>query len=632
MKFKASIFLIPFVLLLWAYYPHKTNQAALKTKSQWLSQLEMFQNGLLQLQQQVANNHKVTPQEFMTLKKQFKSAEGLISYYYPTYHKSLNGAPLNSVFTDVVIAEFEPPSGLQVIETLLFESDEIDQKETLKQIQKTIQTTTKLQLAVEELVINDRQIFEAARQNFMRIATMGVTGFDAPVLGNSLPTVGVSLQASVDQLLYYQTYAENQNLFPVKDIETLNNRGQVYLQNNTDFDAFDRAYFIKEFIDPLYDQTLAMQQALNIETIDLVSTRPRHTNYAATSIFSADLLNPYAYNKVGEEQPNSKLAEIGKLLFFDPMLSANNKRACASCHKPELAFTDGYATSINFEQNGFLRRNSPTVINAATQEAFFWDGRSSNLNDQIDHVVLTPQEFNSNLDEVIAKLRANHAYVELFSEAYGRDIPANKIGSSDIKSAMSQYIKTLTSYNSPFDKYMRGEDAITAEVVDGFNLFMGKAACATCHFPPTFTGLVPPTFTDTEFEVIGAAQTAENKKWDTDLGRYEKFPFPFYKGSFKTATVRNIDLTAPYMHNGAYQTLSEVVDFYNNGGGVGHGFNIPHQTLPTDSLNLSNQEKEALIAFMESLTDTTGLTSVPVSLPQFPGNDSLNTRKVGGEY
>ena len=154
---------------------------------------------------------------------------------------------------------------------------------------------------------------------------------------------------------------------------------------------------------------------------------------------------------------------------------------------------------------------------------------------------------------------------------------------------------------------MRGEaDSFTAEEKLGFNLYMGKALCATCHFVPLTNGTVPPFFTQHEKEVIGVPETVANASLDDDLGFYWRHnqELEVHRGMFKTPTVRNAEVTAPYMHNGVYQTLEQVVDFYNKGGGGGLGFDLPHQTLPFDNLELSAEEEKALVAFMKTLTDT----------------------------
>ncbi|HVF97132.1 MAG TPA: hypothetical protein VM871_07420, partial [Flavisolibacter sp.] len=157
-----------------------------------------------------------------------------------------------------------------------------------------------------------------------------------------------------------------------------------------------------------------------------------------------------------------------------------------------------------------------------------------------------------------------------------------------------------------FDQYMRGnKTTLTVDERAGFNLFAGKAACATCHFIPLFNGLTPPQFDDTESEVLGVPANKKQKKLDNDLGKYNFANASVHKYSFKTPTLRNVALTAPYMHNGVFKTLEEVVNFYDKGGGAGLGIAPPNQTLSTERLNLSSKERKQIVSFLKALTDTT---------------------------
>ncbi len=155
---------------------------------------------------------------------------------------------------------------------------------------------------------------------------------------------------------------------------------------------------------------------------------------------------------------------------------------------------------------------------------------------------------------------------------------------------------------------MNGNPVLNKSEINGFNLFMGKAKCGTCHFMPLFSGAKPPRYYFIESEVIGVPATIDKKKstLDNDSGRYLITGSKIHLFSFKTPTLRNVALTAPYMHNGVFKTLEEVVDFYNNGGGKGIGIAPSNQSLPFDKLNLSVKEKKDIIAFMRSLTDTVG--------------------------
>ena len=166
---------------------------------------------------------------------------------------------------------------------------------------------------------------------------------------------------------------------------------------------------------------------------------------------------------------------------------------------------------------------------------------------------------------------------------------------------MASYVRSLSQYNSKFDEYLRDEVEYSSDEKAGFNLFAGKAKCATCHFIPLTNGTVPPNFMKTESEILGVPN--RHNYLDTDLGKYELTQAEIHRNSFKTPTIRNIELTAPYMHNGVFKTLEEVIDFYNKGGGIGLGFKVPNQTLPEDELLLSDKEKKQLIAFMKTLTD-----------------------------
>ena len=233
----------------------------------------------------------------------------------------------------------------------------------------------------------------------------------------------------------------------------------------------------------------------------------------------------------------------------------------------------------------------------------------------------------------VDKIRASHDYVELFRAAFGDDT-VKIVTPRNIQAALAWYIRSLEGLNSRFDEFMRGDRSkLSANEIKGMNLFMGKAKCGTCHFIPLFNGSVPPFFSETESEVLGVPKHPDTTAAvvDSDLGKFHTYNRELHKHSFKTPTVRNAALTSPYMHNGVYQTLEEVMDFYNKGGGAGIGIDLPNQTIPFDKLNLSTEEQEQVISFIHALTDTTGLTTIPKSLPKIE-DKRLANRKVGGRY
>ncbi|HEY9343332.1 MAG TPA: cytochrome C peroxidase, partial [Hanamia sp.] len=173
--------------------------------------------------------------------------------------------------------------------------------------------------------------------------------------------------------------------------------------------------------------------------------------------------------------------------------------------------------------------------------------------------------------------------------------------------SIAAFLKTLSPFNSSFDQYIQGNNkALTEKQIRGFNLFMGKAQCGTCHFAPVFNGTIPPLFNKTDVEVLGTTKNTDFEKplLDADSGRFSKYPIPYYMRAFKTPTVRNVEKTFPYMHNGEFSTLEEVLEFYNKGGGIGLGLEVPVQTLSPKPLDLDSSEVGDIIAFMHSLTDS----------------------------
>lgn len=253
-------------------------------------------------------------------------------------------------------------------------------------------------------------------------------------------------------------------------------------------------------------------------------------------------------------------------------------------------------------------RNSPTLTYASLQQDFFYDRRSGSLEGQIVSVVENETEFHSDLAHLQEAVEKNSDYKAQFKKVY-RD----SVTDFNIRNAIANYIRSLNKFNSKFDDNINGlKNTLSQNEINGFNLFMGKAKCATCHFAPLFNGTVPPNYTETEIELLGVpmANDTVNAVVDSDLGVYNIFNTEERKFFFKTPTIRNIEKTGPYMHNGVYETLEEVADFYNRGGGAGIGIDLEYQTLPPDALNLSKKEQADLIAFMKTLTDSESKESI----------------------
>lgn len=569
---------------------------------------------------------------YMIVRNEFRQFEILAERIDPELFKRyINGAPLPWVNPNSTKIEMMEPEGLQVIDEMVMEDvpniKEIKRK--VRILKDNLKDLRKFQLRTP---INDRVILEALRLHTNKMLTNISSGFDTPGSLLGVEELSISVKRLSD---YINLYKSNTDSF--RAINKSLSQLKLFLNNNKEFETFDRVKFYRSFLRPLYKNLYLLQLDLNIKTIEDVNSLPNPINYSSDGLFEDDFLNKYYYAKLSPKKYNEEVISLGKQLFFDPILSKNNQRACASCHDPNLAFTDGSKTSVAFDFKGSLNRNSPTVLNSILSEAYFYDLRAESISAQIEHVITNHQEFNTDFIEVSDKLSSSKSYREIFQKSFPEMKSENSISRYSIGQALTAYVTSLTSYNSQFDKYMRGdEEYISKDIVAGFNLFMGKAQCGICHFPPTFAGLLPPHYQDSEKEVLGVPKSKSNEEIDPDLGVIAsgviKSETEKNRHAFKTVSIRNAELTAPYFHNGVFDTLEEVMDFYNSGGGVGLGFALPNQTLPPDSLNLNDTEIRNIISFINSLTDTSVVnSSKSVHLIQFE-NSVYNKRKLGGEY
>lgn len=562
-----------------------------------LSRMEGFYN----LVQNEDTPPETIRQSFHKLKNTFKEIEFIYYYLDPqSFSVGVNGAPLPKLKKKVPDMTVIPPQGFQRIEELIYENG--SSAEIAMHTEKLSKKVKAYERLLTPQYMTDPVIFESIRYGIIRTNTMAITGFDAP--GNT----DVSLKDAAMFFHSVRSIAELYSDYYPKDqlnhITSLCNRAKIDLEKAT-FEDFDRYTFIQTILDPLWRKTLELQNTLQIELpSQRFSKLQRPVNYQANSLYAEDFLNTDYFSEYTGPHQREK-SSIGRKLFFDKRLSKTKTHSCASCHHPKKSFTDGLPLSKNLTDGGPGKRNSPSLINAVYADRYFHDLRVDRLAFQMDHVVLNPIEFNSRYDTIISRLREDKQLLSAFTTAYGKE----GITKNTITNAMSSFVASLTSFQSSFDKAIRNEDPeIDQQVKKGFNLFMGKATCATCHFPPTFSGLLPPEYAENESEVLGVPSTSSAPySLDEDLGRYMnhilKEQASFYKNAFKTPTVRNMKTTAPYMHNGVYETLEEVIEFYNVGGGIGLGIDVPNQTLPPDSLHLTASEKRALIRFLHSLED-----------------------------
>jgi len=617
---------------------------AAEVKTKFLDDLRSFQLACEHLQKSTQKLTEATlPQvqkNFIEARYAYKSIEYLAAYLDPEFVDNyINGAPLLSLEPNAPQLSIVEPEGFQTLEEFLFADAPLEGAEQIQTLAEALARNAQGLSFFSKIYLTDRQVIEACRMALVRVFTLGVTGFDSPMLANSLPEAQRVMASLQNTVKLYLPLVEGQDSQLAQKLRNKVDGAVVYLEQHQDFDNFDRLAFLTEYVNPLYGDLLEAQLALQIETYyETSSPYIKHSiNYFAKNIFDEDFLNPFYYTRMPSKKYTPATVQLGRTLFFDPILSNNNERSCASCHQPERAFTDGQVKSIATDNQGTVKRNAPTLLNAAYADRFFFDLRSEALEDQMDHVIYDHREFQTSYLSVFDKIKKSEEYRSLFAEAFP-EIETDAVNKHTMTTALAAYIVSLKSFSSPFDKFVRGEsDELEASVQRGFNLFMGKAACGTCHFAPTFNGLVPPAYHESESEVLGVPNTTDTASMvmDPDLGRalgVIKEYVDFYKHSFKTTTVRNAELTAPYMHNGVYKTLEQVVDFYNQGGGEGMGLDVPYQTLPPDPLDLTEQEQADIVAFMHALTDTSNVNQMPDKLPTFANNQDWNQRKIGGTY
>ena len=564
-----------------------------------------------------------------------KQVDFWLRYIEPVAYKKING-PLPVEWETEVFEKFEKPykrdgSGLTLAELYLDEKAP-DKDSLLQLIQSSINATgTYMADSITRQLQLHHHFFLANRLFILNLAAVYTTGFECPDTARIIPELR-SMLADVNKIYY----AFNQGFAKTPVTEnylSLYNNCMAFVNSQpTGYSGFDHFSFIKDFVNPLFKMN---QQFINQYGVFTKSYVDYSLNNFNTSIFSKDLY--FGQNakgiflRVNDKNVLQEIEKIGKLLFFDPLLSGNNQRSCNSCHKSTEYFTDtSHAASLQFDHQSQLVRNTPSLINATYNHLLLVDGKHISLQAQTKDVITNFLEMGSNEKEVVQKIMNCNDYKKAFNNFLKYTPQEKEVTMEHIASAITMYYSKFSNNNAPFDEAMNNSKEIKPAVKQGFNLFMSKAQCATCHFVPQFNGVKPP-FIGSEFEVLGVPADTGFKKLSIDKGRYGINPASEMLNAFRTGSIRNAAYTRPYMHNGVFTTLEQVIDFYDAGGGVGKGLSVGNQTLSADSLRLTKNEKASLILFIQSLNENINFDTAPLKLPA-SNNKLFNKRKVGGEY
>lgn len=531
--------------------------------------------------------------QFDTLRSIYKSMEWAVAYFMPETARFLNGPNLDEIeMEEHTVLEAE---GLQTLEEYFYpEYDSTQQKEILRFLKKLKNKSLAIDTYFEVNTLSLPQTVEALRNQLFRITTLGITGFDTPISGHGLSEAIVALNAVGDVFMLIKPQVEHTE--QIDQILTFIDDANRELGKGIDKDHFDYLSFIDGHLNQLSDALFEFRKLEGIAPLDV--NYPIHP--AASNLFSDKAFNPDFFVASDKHKMSGAKVLLGARLFRDNLLSGDQTRSCISCHHADKAFSDGLKVPLSLSGRP-MERNTPSLSYSNYQHGQFWDMRREDLEGQSTDVITNKDEMHGDMIRIAERLNSDRTYRHDFKHIYQTD----SIQGWQLQNALASYIRSLAVFRSSFDQYMKGDkQALTQDEKEGFNLFVGKGKCATCHFIPLFNGTVPPEYSKTESEVLGVADDHTNAKMDTDSGRgrYHSTVAQL-QHAFKTPTVRNSSKTAPYMHNGGYKTLEQVMDFYNQGGGQQFGFAVENQTLPTDSLHLTAKETAKIIAFIKALED-----------------------------
>ena len=606
-----------------------------KCRIQLLKSVDSLHHSLSELELMVRKNINSTSAEFRNTwhacRIYYRAISPFVSFYRPELAQQLNGPPVALPEEEDEVAAFLPPHGLQLIEENIFQGQENNnQAEVISELALCRTNLEAYKSSVKDTLIREQDIFHALELEMLRYFLLTVTNMETPSTHTAFKE-GNSYYNNLPEF-FISSYSElneaDRNAY--ETLKAASFSCADFLSEQDKLSHADYFQLYSKFYIPL-SESLSRFFFLRCPDYNF-SSGP--VNFLARSVFDPGAFTISGFLSGAEARTGTLSAQLGRLLFFDPALSQKDQRSCASCHDPRKAFTDGLQKSMGAQHGQQLLRNAPTLVNAVFQRKLFHDGRAFTFENQASEVLNNPDEMQVDFSVVPDKIKKSSEYIRLFKASFA-GTEDTIISNRSILKAIAAYEQTLFSLNSRFDKAIRGDESLLdLNEKEGFNVFMGKGKCGTCHFLPLFNGTAPPYYSESEMEVLGVPATSDtvHPKLDTDPGRQKVIPMQEYHAAFKTPTLRNIEFTGPYMHNGVYTSLEQVIEFYEKGGGKGIGLEIKNQSLAHDKLNLNQDEKRKLILFLSTLSDTSGCTNAPVRLPVFDLSSDKRERIVGGDY
>ncbi|MEM0993131.1 MAG: cytochrome-c peroxidase [Bacteroidota bacterium] len=571
------------------------------------TQLRQLIHAVDEYQSSTTTAKRILSKEFDDIRIQYKQLEFIFLPVAKTEQlEQINNNKFWVNYSQQKREVFPETGAFQLIEQALLAADTADVNHIIQQEANRISATLKaLLLQIENKTYARGEIFYLLRHNLFYHYLTTLNAYDRIDTQKSILEFRSAIKFQVELL----------RLLPPQQRDSKDTKEAILLLKQLDahikfqlWESIDRALVYERWV-----SAIAKLYTHEASALGYIPKSSDPTSLQDYHLFSEAFFNLPYFTDIPTTESASPLVALGKQLFYDPILSANNKRTCASCHKASKAFTDGRQTSMGFDLIAKGKRNASSLINSIYKQQFQHDLSKDNLFDQITFVVNHPLEFNTSWQAITQKIATSEQYLAQFQSCFQQA----SVDSTQIVMALTAYTATLNSMNSPFDQYMsRASDHIDFGVLEGYNIFMGKAQCGNCHFPPLFSGLKPNKYDEQNYFKIDAPNIR-----DGEVGMAGRVSFDErYLHFFNVPTVRNLAYTNPYFHNGSLFSVEACID--------------AHQTEALPHLkDLSAEDLAKITQFIEALNDPT-LTQLDenVVLPKTDGSLAPIERRSAGVY